>query len=129
MKFDAVNGMLSMNSSALKDPSVVSKVAIGFDDDAIACIRLLKQKLLLLLLVLLRVLREEEETTFLITRRSDDDDIFEVFEKKFGFQKAFCLILAAKNALLVFFYLVVCAILRRDNVYNMWYHYALKSSY
>ena len=126
MKFDAVNGMLSMNSSALKDPSVVSKVAIGFDD-AIACIRLLNK--LLLLLVLLRVLREEEETTFLITRRSDDDDIFEVFEKKFGFQKAFCLILAAKNALLVFFYLVVCAILRRDNVYNMWYHYALKSSY
>lgn len=127
MKFDAVNGMLSKNSSALKDPSVVSKVAIGFDD-AIACIRLLN-KLLLLLLVLLRVLREEEETTFLITRRSDDvDDIFEVFEKKFD-SKAFCLILAAKNALLVFFYLVVCAILRRDNVYNMWYHYALKSSY
>lgn len=62
-----------MNSSALKDPSVVSKVAIGFDD-AIACIRLLNK--LLLLLVLLRVLREEEETTFLITRRSDDDDIF-----------------------------------------------------
>ena len=82
MKFDAVNGMLSKNSSALKDPSVVSKVAIGFVvDDAIACIRLL--------LVLLRVLREEEETTFLITRRSDDvDDIFEVFEKKFDdFQK------------------------------------------
>ena len=122
MKFDAVNGIWSTNSSALKDPSVVSKVAIGFVvDDAIACIRLL--------LALPRVLREEEETTFLITRRSDDDDIFEVFEKKFGFQKAFCLILAAKNALLVFFYLVVCAILRRDNVYNMWYHYALKSSY
>ena len=88
MKFDAVSGMTSMNSSALKDPSVVSKVAIGFVDDAIACIRLLN-KLLLLLLVLLRVLREEEETTFLITRRSDDvDDIFEVFEKKFDdFQK------------------------------------------
>lgn len=73
IKFDAVSGMESMNSSALKDPSVVSKVAIGFDD-AIACIRLLNK--LLLLLVLLRVLREEEETTFLITRRSDDDDIF-----------------------------------------------------
>lgn len=89
MKFDAVNGIWSTNSSALKDPSVVSKVAIGFVvDDAIACIRLLN-KLLLLLLVLLRVLREEEETTFLITRRSDDvDDIFEVFEKKFDdFQK------------------------------------------
>ena len=82
MKFDAVNGIWSTNSSALKDPSVVSKVAIGFVvDDAIACIRLL--------LALLRVLREEEETTFLITRRSDDvDDIFEVFEKKFDdFQK------------------------------------------
>ena len=76
MKFDAVNGIWSTNSSALKDPSVVSKVAIGFVvDDAIACIRLL--------LALLRVLREEEETTFLITRRSDVDDIFEVFEKKF----------------------------------------------
>jgi hypothetical protein len=59
----------------LKDPSVVSKVAIGFVvDDAIACIRLL--------LALLRVLREEEETTFLITRRSDDEeDIFEVLRK------------------------------------------------
>ena len=66
-EFDAVNGMLSKNSSSFEDPSVVSKVAIGFDD-AIACIRLLN-KLLLLLLVLLRVLREEEETTFLITRR------------------------------------------------------------
>ena len=66
MKFDAVNGIWSTNSSALKDPSVVSKVAIGFVvDDAIACVRLL--------LALLRVLREEEEeTTFLITRRSDD---------------------------------------------------------
>ena len=66
MKFDAVNGIWSTNSSALKDPSVVSKVAIGFVvDDAIARIRLL--------LALLRVLREEEEeTTFLITRRSDD---------------------------------------------------------
>ena len=65
MKFDAVNGIWSTNSSALKDPSVVSKVAIGFVvDDAIACIRLL--------LALLRVLREEEETTFLITRRRDD---------------------------------------------------------
>lgn len=78
MKFDAVSGIWSMNSSALKDPSVVSKVAIGFDD-AIACIRLLN-KLLLLLLVLLRVLREEEETTFLITRRSDVDDIFVTIE-------------------------------------------------
>jgi hypothetical protein len=58
----------------LKDPSVVSKVAIGFVvDDAIACIRLL--------LALLRVLREEEETTFLITRRSGDEDIFEVSRK------------------------------------------------
>lgn len=75
MKFDAVNGIWSTNSSALKDPSVVSKVAIGFVvDDAIACIRLL--------LALLRVLREEEETTFLITRRSDDvEDIFEVLRK------------------------------------------------
>lgn len=72
MKFDAVNGIWSTNSSALKDPSVVSKVAIGFDD-AIACIRLL--------LALLRVLREEEETTFLITRRSGDEDIFEVLRK------------------------------------------------
>jgi hypothetical protein len=74
MKFDAVNGIWSTNSSALKDPSVVSKVAIGFVvDDAIACIRLL--------LALLRVLREEEETTFLITRRSGDEDIFEVSRK------------------------------------------------
>ena len=74
MKFDAVNGIWSTNSSALKDPSVVSKVAIGFVvDDAIACIRLL--------LALLRVLREEEETTFLITRRSDDEEIFEVLRK------------------------------------------------
>ena len=73
MKFDAVSGMTSMNSSALKDPSVVSKVTIGFVDDAIACIRLL--------LALLRVLREEEETTFLITRRSGDEDIFEVLRK------------------------------------------------
>lgn len=74
MKFDAVNGIWSTNSSALKDPSVVSKVAIGFVvDDAIACIRLL--------LALLRVLREEEETTFLIKRRSDDEDIFEVLRK------------------------------------------------
>ena len=74
MKFDAVNGIWSTNSSALKDPSVVSKVAIGFVvDDAIACIRLL--------LALLRVLREEEETTFLITRRSDDEDIFEDLRK------------------------------------------------
>lgn len=75
MKFDAVNGIWSTNSSALKDPSVVSKVAIGFVvDDAIACVRLL--------LALLRVLREEEETTFLITRRSDDEeDIFEVLRK------------------------------------------------
>ena len=74
MKFDAVNGIWSTNSSALKDPSVVSKVAIGFVvDDAIACIRLL--------LAILRVLREEEETTFLITRRSDDEDIFEVLRK------------------------------------------------
>lgn len=74
MKFDAVNGMLSMNSSALKDPSVVSKVAIGFVvDDAIACIRLL--------LALLRVLREEEETTFFIRPRSDDEDIFEDLRK------------------------------------------------
>lgn len=75
MKFDAVNGIWSTNSSAEKDPSVVSKVAIGFVvDDAIACIRLL--------LALLRVLREEEETTFLITRRSDDvEDIFEVLRK------------------------------------------------
>jgi hypothetical protein len=74
MKFDAVNGIWSTNSSALKDPSVVSKVAIGFVvDDAIACIRLL--------LALLRVLREEEETTFLITRRSGDEDIFEVLRK------------------------------------------------
>ena len=74
MKFDAVNGIWSTISSALKDPSVVSKVAIGFVvDDAIACIRLL--------LALLRVLREEEETTFLITRRSDDEDIFEVLRK------------------------------------------------
>ena len=74
MKFDAVNGIWSTNSSALKDPSVVSKVAIGFVvDDAIARIRLL--------LALLRVLREEEETTFLITRRSGDEDIFEVSRK------------------------------------------------
>ena len=74
MKFDAVNGIWSTNSSALKDPSVVSKVAIGFVvDDAIACIRLL--------LALLRVLREEEGTTFLITRRSGDEDIFEVLRK------------------------------------------------
>ena len=74
MKFDAVNGIWSTNSSALKDPSVVSKVAIGFVvDDAIACIRLL--------LALLRVLREEEETTFLITRRSGDEDIFKVLRK------------------------------------------------
>ena len=74
MKFDAVNGIWSTNSSALKDPSVVSKVAIGFvGDDAIAGIRLL--------LAILRVLREEEETTFLITRRSDDEDIFEVLRK------------------------------------------------
>lgn len=80
MKFDAVNGIWSMNSSALKDPSVVSKVAIGFVDDAIACIRLL--------LVLLRVLREEEETTFLITRRSDDEDIFEVLRKNLMISKS-----------------------------------------
>ena len=74
MKFDAVNGIWSTNSSALKDPSVVSKVAIGFVvDDAIACIRLL--------LALLRVLREEEETTFLIRPRSDDEDIFEDLRK------------------------------------------------
>ena len=81
MKFDAVNGIWSTNSSALKDPSVVSKVAIGFVvDDAIACIRLL--------LALLRVLREEEETTFLITRTSDDD-IFvtnETNEKMINFE-------------------------------------------
>ena len=93
MKFDAVNGMLSKNSSALKDPSVVSKVAIGFDD-AIACIRLL--------LALLRVLREEEETTFLITRRSDDvEDILSRTrpnEKMIKFEVF---------ALLVFFSLVV----------------------
>ena len=117
IKFDAVSGMESMNSSALKDPSVVSKVAIGFVvDDAIACIRLL--------LALLRVLREEEETTFLITRRSDDvEDILSRTrpnEKMIKFEVF---------ALLVFFSLVVRAILRRDNVYNMWYHYALKSSY
>lgn len=81
MKFDAVNGIWSMNSSALKDPSVVSKVAIGFVvDDAIACIRLL--------LALLRVLREEEETTFLITRRSDVDDIFEVLRKNLMISKS-----------------------------------------
>ena len=95
MKFDAVNGMLSTNSSALKDPSVVSKVAIGFVvDDAIACIRLL--------LALLRVLREEEETTFLITRRSDDvEDILSRTrpnEKMIKFEVF---------ALLVFFSLVV----------------------
>ena len=96
MKFDAVNGMLSKNSSALKDPSVVSKVAIGFVvDDAIACIRLL--------LALLRVLREEEEeTTFLITRRSDDvEDILlrtRPNEKMIKFEVF---------ALLVFFSLVV----------------------
>ena len=107
MKFDAVSGMTSMNSSALKDPSVVSKVAIGFVvDDAIACIRLL--------LALLRVLREEEETTFLITRRSDDvEDILSRTrpnEKMIKFEVF---------ALLVFFSLVVRAILRRDNVYNM----------
>ena len=118
MKFDAVNGIWSTNSSALKDPSVVSKVAIGFVvDDAIARIRLL--------LALLRVLREEEEeTTFLITRRSDDvEDILSRTrpnEKMIKFEVF---------ALLVFFSLVVRAILRRDNVYNMWYHYALKSSY
>ena len=117
MKLDAVNGIWSTNSSALKDPSVVSKVAIGFVvDDAIACIRLL--------LALLRVLREEEETTFLITRRSDDvEDILSRTrpnEKMIKFEVF---------ALLVFFSLVVRAILRRDNVYNMWYHYALKSSY
>ena len=118
MKFDAVNGIWSTNSSALKDPSVVSKVAIGFVvDDAIACIRLL--------LALLRVLREEEEeTTFLITRRSDDvEDILSRTrpnEKMIKFEVF---------ALLVFFSLVVRAILRRDNVYNTWYHYALKSSY
>jgi hypothetical protein len=117
MKFDAVNGIWSTNSSALKDPSVVSKVAIGFVvDDAIACIRLL--------LALPRVLREEEETTFLITRRSDDvEDILSRTrpnEKMIKFEVF---------ALLVFFSLVVRAILRRDNVYNMWYHYALKSSY
>jgi len=118
MKFDAVNGIWSTNSSALKDPSVVSKVAIGFVvDDAIACIRLL--------LALLRVLREEEEeTTFLITRRSDDvEDILSRTrpnEKMIKFEVF---------ALLVFFSLVVRAIVRRDNVYNMWYNYALKSSY
>ena len=107
MKFDAVNGIWSTNSSALKDPSVVSKVAIGFVvDDAIARIRLL--------LALLRVLREEEETTFLITRRSDDvEDILSRTrpnEKMIKFEVF---------ALLVFFSLVVRAILRRDNVYNM----------
>jgi len=95
MKFDAVNGIWSTNSSALKDPSVVSKVAIGFVvDDAIACIRLL--------LALLRVLREEEETTFLITRRSDDvEDILlrtRPNEKMIKFEVF---------ALLVFFSLVV----------------------
>ena len=92
-------------------------MAIGFVvDDAIACIRLL--------LALLRVLREEEETTFLITRRSDDvEDILlrtRPNEKMIKFEVF---------ALLVFFSLVVRAILRRDNVYNMWYNYALKSSY
>ena len=96
MKFDAVNGIWSTNSSAEKDPSVVSKVAIGFVvDDAIACIRLL--------LALLRVLREEEEeTTFLITRRSDDvEDILlrtRPNEKMIKFEVF---------ALLVFFSLVV----------------------
>jgi hypothetical protein len=96
MKFDAVNGIWSTNSSALKDPSVVSKVAIGFVvDDAIARIRLL--------LALLRVLREEEEeTTFLITRRSDDvEDILSRTrpnEKMIKFEVF---------ALLVFFSLVV----------------------
>ena len=96
MKFDAVNGIWSTNSSALKDPSVVSKVAIGFVvDDAIARIRLL--------LALLRVLREEEEeTTFLITRRSDDvEDILlrtRPNEKMIKFEVF---------ALLVFFSLVV----------------------
>ena len=95
MKFDAVNGIWSTNSSAEKDPSVVSKVAIGFVvDDAIACIRLL--------LALLRVLREEEETTFLITRRSDDvEDILSRTrpnEKMIKFEVF---------ALLVFFSLVV----------------------
>lgn len=95
MKFDAVNGIWSTNSSAEKDPSVVSKVAIGFVvDDAIACIRLL--------LALLRVLREEEETTFLITRRRDDvEDILSRTrpnEKMIKFEVF---------ALLVFFSLVV----------------------
>ena len=96
MKFDAVNGIWSTNSSAEKDPSVVSKVASGFVvDDAIACIRLL--------LALLRVLREEEEeTTFLITRRSDDvEDILlrtRPNEKMIKFEVF---------ALLVFFSLVV----------------------
>ena len=96
MKFDAVNGIWSTNSSALKDPSVVSKVAIGFVvDDAIARSRLL--------LALPRVLREEEEeTTFLITRRSDDvEDILSRTrpnEKMIKFEVF---------ALLVFFSLVV----------------------
>ena len=118
MKFDAVNGIWSTNSSAEKDPSVVSKVAIGFVvDDAIACIRLL--------LALLRVLREEEETTFLITRNRSDD-VEDILSRTRPNEK---MIKFEVFALLVFFYLVVCAILRRDNVYNMWYHYALKSSY
>jgi len=119
MKFDAVNGIWSTNSSALKDPSVVSKVAIGFVvDDAIACIRLL--------LALLRVLREEEEeTTFLITRRSDVD-VEDILSRTRPNEK---MIKFEVFALLVFFSLVVRAIVRRDNVYNMWYNYALKSSY
>lgn len=102
MKFDAVNGMLSKNSSALKDPSVVSKVAIGFVDDAIACIRLLN-KLLLLLLVLLRVLREEEETTFLITRNRSDD-VEDILSRTRPNEK---MIKFEVFALLVFFSLVV----------------------
>ena len=96
MKFDAVNGIWSTNSSALKDPSVVSKVAIGFVvDDAIACIRLL--------LALLRVLREEEETTFLITRRSDDD-VEDILSRTRPNEK---MIKFEVFALLVFFSLVV----------------------
>ena len=95
MKFDAVSGMTSMNSSALKDPSVVSKVAIGFVDDAVACIRLL--------LVLLRVLREEEETTFLITRNRSDD-VEDILSRTRPNEK---MIKFEVFALLVFFSLVV----------------------
>ena len=78
--------------------------------------------------MLLRVLREEEETTFLITRRSDDVDEFLRFLRKNLIQN-FLSDFGGKKRSLGLLLSCCLRILRRDNVYNMWYHYALKSCY